>query len=258
MTVQIGGDGIRGMNAIVSSDGDNSTEYRTMQEIVLDYLRSEILRGRMPPGTRLNQYVFAEQLRVSRMPVREALRTLQAEGLVELQPHRSAIVVSLEPDDIAEIFDIRATLEARAAQLAASRLSDEAIDRLRELDEEMSRALEAHDERWLLLHREFHRTIYSASGWSRLSALIEAQFNALAPYERLWAQLSAHNSTAFRKGHSEVLQAAETRDPNLLAARLTEHTLKTPTEINAQISNRRAIDRPAPDDRSTPERDSNP
>ena len=211
-----------------------------MQRIVEDHLRSEILRGRIEPGTRLNQHALADQLRVSRTPVREALRTLQAEGLIELTPHRSAIVVSLEQSDIAEIFDIRATLEARAAQLAAPRLTDAILSRLRDLDEQMSHALETHDDRWILLHREFHRTIYTASGWPRLCALIEAQFNTLAPYERLWAQLSGHDTAQFRRGHHDVLQAAVTRDPDVLASSLTGHTLRTPSELSQQISSRRA------------------
>ena len=222
------------------SEGDTLAAYRTMQRIVEDHLRSEILRGRMAPGTRLNQHSLADQLKVSRTPVREALRTLQAEGLVELTPHRSAIVVSLEQGDIAEIFDIRATLEARAAQLAAPHLTDETMAQLHELDDRMTHALETHDDRWILLHREFHRTIYQASGWPRLCGLIEAQFNALGPYERLWAQLSGHDATKFRRGHQDVLQAAATRDPNVLATSLTEHTLRTPRELSLHISSRRA------------------
>src|SRR5581483_2145876 len=127
-------------------------EYRTMETLVTDHLRAAILHGRMPPGTRLNQYTLAQQLRVSRMPVREALRTLQAEGLIELQPHRSAVVVSLEPAEFAEIFDIRATLEARAARRAVPRLTGETVARLHRLHDAMGAAMAAGDERWLTLH----------------------------------------------------------------------------------------------------------
>jgi DNA-binding GntR family transcriptional regulator len=231
---------IQQIGVVAGGYGETLVAYRTMQRIVEDHLRSEILRGRMPPGTRLNQHSLADQLKVSRTPVREALRTLQAEGLIELTPHRSAIVVSLEQSDIVEIFDIRATLEARAAQLAAPRLTDEILARLRDLDEQMSHALETHDDRWILLHREFHRIIYGASGWPRLCALIEAQFNAIGPYERLWAQLSGHDTSQFRRGHQDVLQAAATRDPDVLAASLTEHTLRTPRELSLHILTRRA------------------
>jgi DNA-binding GntR family transcriptional regulator len=96
-----------------------AVEYRTMQRIVTDRVRSAILSGQFGPGERVPQDDLAQQLGVSRMPVREALRILESEGLVELRPHRGAVVVDLLPEDIAEVFEIRAMLEGKAAALAA-------------------------------------------------------------------------------------------------------------------------------------------
>src|SRR5438128_11057097 len=105
-------------------NGASAIEYRTMQAIVTDHVRSAILGGRYAPGARVPQDELAQQLGVSRMPVREALRVLEMEGLVELRPHRGAIVVDLRPEEIGEIFEIRAMLEGRAAALAAPRLDE--------------------------------------------------------------------------------------------------------------------------------------
>src|ERR1041384_4953594 len=92
--------------------------YRTLNDIVTDQLRDAILTGQFPPGTTLNQRDIADQLSVSRMPVREAFRALELEGLIRGLPRRKAVVVTLQPEDVADIFDILATLERRAAERA--------------------------------------------------------------------------------------------------------------------------------------------
>ena len=95
----------------------------TLNARVTDRLRTAILDGRIAPGSALNQRDIAEQLSVSRMPVREAFRALEIEGLIRALPRRKAIVVELSPDEIADVYDVLATLEARAAERAASSLS---------------------------------------------------------------------------------------------------------------------------------------
>jgi len=124
--------------------GDVAAEYRTLQNIVTDNLRSAILSGQLGPGDRLQHDDIARQFGVSRMPVREALRVLHSEGLVELRPHRGAVVVDLRPEDVAEIFEIRAMLEAQAAELAAPNLTDATIERMRGLLAEMGRVGHRH------------------------------------------------------------------------------------------------------------------
>lgn len=193
-------------------------DYRTLQGLVTDHLRAAILDGRLPPGARLQQDGIARQLQVSRMPVREALRILELEGFVELRPHRGAVVVNLQAEEIAEIFEIRALLEGRAAELAAPRLTAETLGRLRQLYDEMAQA-ERDEERWLALNHDFHTTIYAASGWPRLGALIAAQRNVVLPYLRASFALLDRAATA-RDEHGRILRAAEARD----GARLTRHS----------------------------------
>src|SRR5919197_5661770 len=117
----------------VASPGLSPIEYRTLNAVVTDRLRAAILSGHLPPGTALNQRDIADQLSVSRMPVRAAFRTLELEGLIRGMPRRKAIVVALQPEDVADIFDILAALEARAAERALPAIDDEAIAHLRDL-----------------------------------------------------------------------------------------------------------------------------
>jgi DNA-binding GntR family transcriptional regulator len=208
-----------------------AVEYRTMQAIVTDRVRAAILGGQLGPGERVPQDELAQQLGVSRMPVREALRILESEGLVELRPHRGAVVVDLLPEDIAEIFEIRAMLEARAAELAAPNLTDETIARLREIEGEMERATD-DEARWLRLNREFHTVIYPASGWPRLCQMIEQQRNVVQPYLRAALAFVGRTRTA-RDEHREILAAAEARDGQRLGHLTAEHLRTTARELIA-------------------------
>lgn len=217
-------------------------QYRTMQTIATDYLRSAILSGRLGPGDRIQQDEVAALLGVSRMPVREALRILHSEGLVELQPHRGAIVVSLRAEDIFEIFEIRAILEGRAAEQAADKLSAAALAQMRAAYEEMGALLESGSllgleglARWLDLNRQFHWTIYDACSWRRLRALINTQMNALVPYQRAASGLIARRAVAHRE-HEAILRAAEARDGGLLGELTARHLRQTAEDLVGYVA----------------------
>jgi DNA-binding GntR family transcriptional regulator len=215
-----------------------AVEYRTMQAIVTDRVRSAILGGQFGPGERVPQDDLAQQLGVSRMPVREALRILESEGLVELRPHRGAVVVDLLPEDIAEVFEIRAMLEGKAAALAAPNLADATIERLREIEAELAEA--GDDEaRWLRLNRDFHTAIYPASGWPRLCQMIEQQRNVVQPYIRAALAFVGRTSTA-REEHRAILAAAEARDGARLAQLTEDHLRTTARELIFFLKQHRA------------------
>jgi len=165
----------------------------TLNERVTDQLRSAILEGRIAPGSALNQRDIAEQLSVSRMPVREAFRALEIEGLIRGLPRRKAIVVELGAEDIREIFDIVATLEARAAERAASSLSPEARRDVRNAQAELEEA--ADDAPLAQLDFAFHETLYAPS--PRLRSLIKNQRDAVRPY------LLAHDIVRRRRRQAE-------------------------------------------------------
>src|SRR3954470_24779969 len=103
---------------------------KTLRELSLENMRAAILGGHFKPGERLVERSLCEQLGVSRSIVREVLRHLQAEGLVESVPHQGPVVASLTPDQAAQIYEIRALMEGRAARLFAERASDAALKEL--------------------------------------------------------------------------------------------------------------------------------
>lgn len=217
-------------NAVSTGQDKRSTElasidYRTMQAAVTDQLRKAILTGKIGPGERLHQDELSRQLAVSRMPIREALRILESEGLVEFRPHRGAVVVDLRPEDIAEIFEIRAMLEGKACELAAPNLSDETLGRMRQILEEMA-GVNHDEEHWLELNRDFHTAIYPACGWPRLCGLIDAQRNVVQPYLRASLAFLGRTESASAE-HWFLLQSAEARDGHLLARATIDHLRST-------------------------------
>lgn len=137
-------------------------------------LRERILQGSLAPGDHLGESELAASLAVSRTPVRDALRRLQVEGLVQQEPNRGARVSDWS-EDVAELYELRMLLEGHAARRAATRLQSQQVDRLEELCGLMEQAAQdeagPHVDRIAELNSEFHRIILSAASSSRLSAL---------------------------------------------------------------------------------------
>lgn len=145
---------------------------------VYQQLREGILEGRYVGGVRLGEIDLAESLGVSRTPVREALRRLGSEGLVEITPHRGARVVQWTAQDLIEIYQLRALLEGFGAATAAERMDSDDIDRLEKLCEDMEEVtrpgLRGDLERLTVLNSEFHSTILRSSGSNRLAILVQS------------------------------------------------------------------------------------
>lgn len=127
-------------------------------------LRQLIVEGAIEPGRKLNERALAEQLRVSRTPLREAIKMLAAEGLVELLPNRGAVATQLSAQDIADTFEVIAGLEGQSGELAAQRITDEALSEIRALHYEM---LAAHTRRdlptYYRLNAKIHNHINAAA-----------------------------------------------------------------------------------------------
>lgn len=141
------------------------TTHRPLREMVCDAIRAQIVDGMLKPGSRLIEDRLAEQLGVSRSPVREALRVLETEGLVETIPRKGVVVSTLSAEDLADIFEVRTALEELAARLAARRANDDdiaAAERtLRAADEALARQQPTELAR---LNTVFHEAILDLAG----------------------------------------------------------------------------------------------
>lgn len=185
----------------------------TTRQHAYKYLREQILKGRLSNGQRINLDDIAAALGVSRMPVREAVRQLSAEGFVTIYPRRGVTVTSLDFDDILELFEMRAVLEGLAVRHAAPFIAKGGIDRLNALADGMETA-ENDSLLWLRRHDEFHDYLCSKSGLSRLSTQIKNIRYSVEPYIRFF--LSLYSAEMPGAEHRRLIEVIKRGD--LLAA----------------------------------------
>jgi DNA-binding GntR family transcriptional regulator len=148
---------------------------RRLSDQVAGFLREEIYSGHLAPGERLLEVEICERLGISRAPLREALLTLHADGLLDMRPHRGATVTAFSDDDIREIFALRLHLDPLAASAAAQRCDPDAIASLRAALTQMDLAVQHRDGlAEALAHADFHRALGRASGMTRLASFIDS------------------------------------------------------------------------------------
>ena len=147
--------------------------YQPLREVVCETLRDAIRKGILKPGERLMEIQLAEELGVSRTPVREAIRKLELEGYVIMMPRRGTYVANLSIRDVNEVFEIRTSLDSLASGLAAERITDEELERLQRLLVRISEYAETNDmEKIVETDTEFHDLLYQASRNTRLVGII--------------------------------------------------------------------------------------
>ncbi len=205
--------------------GPNTSAERTAYE----YLRGRILSGAVSGGTPILQQEVADHLGFSRIPVRDAIKHLSAEGLVTIESNRRVIVTQMTVADVREIFFMRAALEGLAARSAADRLPDSVLARLAVLVDRMERA-ETHPADWLLIHNEFHGLVIAQSGMPRLQREIDRLRTAIEPYIRVF--LATHGMGELKGSKHRALLSALRRRDGLHAERaLREHIERAFEEI---------------------------
>lgn len=166
-------------------------KHRTIAGTVAEDLRRRIISGEIPPGTQLRQDALAREFDVSRIPIREALMQLDAEGLVRITPHRGAHVPDLEMGDINEVFDLRALLEPRLLLSSAPHLTRDDFATLRKTLEEYSSELRAtHIERWGEINIAFHLMLYSRANQPRTLAIVTKLLQESERHSRLQLSLT--------------------------------------------------------------------
>ncbi|WOH63747.1 GntR family transcriptional regulator [Bradyrhizobium sp. BWA-3-5] len=203
----------------------NVVKRRSAPDEVRERLRNAILSGEFSAGEQLRQTELAERFGTSRIPVREALRQLEAEGLISLLPNKGAMVSSPSLPDINELLEVRIALECHALRLAIPNMFADDFDQA----EAILRACDAHDyqQAWSELNWQFHEALYAPCNLGRLLAMIEANYE----HVRLFmAQVSITSAiTELQKEHYAILNACKTRD-TVQAVRILEghivHTQK--------------------------------
>jgi DNA-binding GntR family transcriptional regulator len=197
---------------------------QSLTSAVADKLRDRIIRGEIPEGSQLRQDAIATQYKVSRIPVREALRQLDAEGLITIVPNRGAVVPALSPDDIEELFSIRALLEPEVLGLSVPRLTEqdftdaEAV--LRRYVSELRR--EDHLAAWGRLNWQFHSLLYSRANQPRFMAIIRNVNNSGERYTRLQLYLT-HGTKRANEEHHQILELCRKRDVAAACKLLRQH-----------------------------------
>lgn len=175
---------------------------------VADALREKIVSGELKPGEALRQERLAVLFETSRMPVRDALRLLEAEGLVQMPPNKGAIVAPLDPEEFREVYEMRAALETLALRLAIPELTNSQIDRAAAIQDKA----EASDlENFGALNKAFHFALYEPCARPRLLAQIAALNETGDRYLRLAAAQLDYTRRSHQE-HRDLLEACRRRD----------------------------------------------
>jgi DNA-binding GntR family transcriptional regulator len=209
-------------------------QFTTALEQVHNFLRERIISGDYPGGTRLKTEELASLLGISRMPIREALRQLHAEGLVEIKRNQGASVVTLSPADIIELFSIRAVLEGLACREAVSRLTEKDIKVLEGLLVQMQDRRDGRV-RWLTRHDRFHDYLCGVSGMARLLQQITLIRNQTRPYIRLYI-MTHDNPEPEGLEHQTLLDVVMSGDANWAETTMRRHVIENGESIVAFLA----------------------
>ena len=224
------------VSAVLGSAIAPAGVYRTLTDTVTSQLRDLIIAGEIPPGTALRLRSLATRLGVSVMPVREALRVLEAERLVVVSPHRGATVLQISANEVEEIYAMRAGLERLAAKRAMERILPQEVLSLSHQFEVMAEAAKADElDRFSLEDRKFHRMLYVVAGrdslLTKILELTRSGSRAVMLAYGVWRPL-----VLGLDAHRPIMEAIETGDPDRVAQLTYEHVSEGGARIHAAVA----------------------
>lgn len=200
-----------------------TTRPPTAQAFVLAELRRAIMAGEIRAGEPLRQDALAERFGVSRVPLREALKTLEGEGQVVYRPHRGYQVARLSLDDLLEVYRIRQLLEAEAARGAVARAGDDTLARLEAASAQVDAAGAAADVLAMTeANRRFHFVLVRAAGMPRLERIVRVLWDATDTYRAVYYG-DAANRRRVQDEHAGIVAAFAARDADRLVRLIDEH-----------------------------------
>lgn len=207
---------------VAGKDG-SGIQRQTVTTLAADRLREKILRGDLREGVPLRQDALAAELGVSRIPVREALRQLEVEGLVTFSPHVGATVSTLSLVEIMELFDVRALLESDVLRASMGGLTDADLERAADVLDAYEAAFRAGDvATWGELNWRFHSTLLGAADRPLTMGILQTLHNQSDRYTRLQLSLT-HGESRAAEEHRAILDAVQAGDAERACAVLQAH-----------------------------------
>lgn len=228
------------MAELIAKKGSLKIARQSLPETLAESIRERILNGEFKEGDQLVQESLAEEYEVSRMPVREALRQLESSGLVELKTHKGAVVTSIPLDQIAELFDLRATLECSLLEHAIPAMDDQSLAASRDVLNLLEAAYHAKDvSAWGALNWEFHRSLYLPANRIQTLTIVQGVNLQTDRYIRLHLLLTGLIERA-EEEHEEILDLCQSGDVDKAVAILHEHIVGTKETLLQAIEEHRA------------------
>lgn len=215
--------------AVLMANPGMSRGHRTLAEKAYETLHAAIVTGRLRPGARLPIEELAEHLDMSPMPIREAVRRLDAVGLVENVPHRGARVTELSVTDLAEVYEVRMSLEKLAIRRAATRFTDARAREAQALLEGLEDRPDDTSVATSQAHMAFHFALYEAADSAWLLRLIRPAWQVSERYALEWPEVRQLQGRAAE--HREMLAACVAADPDRAAIALYEHLATTANNL---------------------------
>lgn len=211
----------------INSYGKNSLRRRSLHEEVADCVRTMIIEGELKEGQRIHEPELCQQLDISRTPLREALKVLHSEGLVTIEPNRGAWVATITPEEIREHFEIISSLERRAAELTAVKVSESDLARLSKLQDKLERHYQARERNeYFETNQHIHRLIIELAGNDTLTQLHHQLMNRVSRGRYLAIGMQ-HRWEESVDEHRALLDALRARNAELAGRILAEHVLHT-------------------------------
>lgn len=220
----------------------NAIQHNKLPDLVLDKLMDWIMDGKLHMGEKLNTEEIANQLGVSRMPIREALNNLEKKGLAESIPYIGTRLVKLTQDDVKQIYIARKALEPIVASYACKKVTDEDIKRLEEINEQYIKTVRqeaVHGKEVYMINRCYHFTIYDISGMDRLCSIIESLWDNLSFFKLIYGQKIISDQESRERmirEHNNYLEALRNRDSDLIFKLLTENLDQRACDIPYETS----------------------
>ena len=215
--------------------------YKPLREVVAETLREAIVNGILKPGERLMEIQLAEELGVSRTPVREAIRKLELEGFVVMIPRRGTYVADLSIKDINEVFEIRTALDVLAAGLAVERITEDELEQLERLLVEIGELIDEGDiDKIVECDSQFHDVLYRASRNDRLVGIINNLREQFTRFRSITISYPGRIQKSVEE-HCRLVEAIAGRDTELAQQIAREHMENSEQILLQDLNDRRQV-----------------